>query len=58
MKDCRTFLRLQNAMDSGQEKRQGGKSTSQGYQMQRLAKQLESNVYISAMIQPVPKSKK
>jgi hypothetical protein len=30
----------------------------QGYQMQRLAKQLESKVYISAMIQPVPKSNK
>jgi hypothetical protein len=26
--------------------------------MQRLAKQLEAKVYISAMIQPVPKSKK
>jgi hypothetical protein len=58
MKDCRTFLRLQNAMDSSQGTRQGGKSTSQGYQMQRLTKQLESKVYISAMIQPVPKSKK
>jgi hypothetical protein len=34
MKDCRTFLRLQNAMDSSQGTRQGGKSTSQGYQMQ------------------------
>jgi hypothetical protein len=33
------------------------KNMSQGYQMQRLAKQLESKVYISAMIQPVPKSK-
>jgi hypothetical protein len=31
---------------------------NQGYQMQQLAKQLESKVYISAMIQPVPKSKK
>jgi hypothetical protein len=31
---------------------------SQGYQVQRLAKYLESKVYISAMIQPVPKSKK
>jgi hypothetical protein len=30
----------------------------QGYQVQRLAKHLESKVYISAMIQPVPKSKK
>jgi hypothetical protein len=38
--------------------RQGGKSINQGYQMQQLAKQLESKVYISAMIQPVPKSEK
>jgi hypothetical protein len=38
MKDCRTFLRLQNAMDSSQGARQGGKSINQGYQMQRLAK--------------------
>jgi hypothetical protein len=58
MKDYRTFLRLQNAMDQNNGTRQGGKSTSQGYQMQRLAKHLESKVYISAMIQPVPKSKK
>jgi hypothetical protein len=58
MKDCRTFLRLQSAMDSNQGPRQGGKSMSQGYQIQRLAKHLESKVYISAMIQPVPKSKK
>jgi hypothetical protein len=34
MKDCRTFLRLQNAMDSSQGARQGGKSINQGYQMQ------------------------
>jgi hypothetical protein len=34
MKDCRTFLRLQNAMDLNQGTRQGGKSASQGYQMQ------------------------
>jgi hypothetical protein len=46
MKDCRTFLRLQNAMDSSQGARQGGKNINQGYQMQRLAKQLESKVYI------------
>jgi hypothetical protein len=31
---------------------------SHGYQIHRLAKHLESKVYISAMIQPVPKSKK
>jgi hypothetical protein len=58
MKDCRTFLRLQSAMDSNQGTRQGKKSTSQGYQVHRLAKHLELKVYISAMIQPVPKSKK
>jgi hypothetical protein len=58
MKDCRTFLRLQNAMDQSKGAHQGGKSTSQGYQMQRLAKHLESKGYISAMIQSVPKSKK
>jgi hypothetical protein len=46
MKDCRTFLRLQNAMDSNQGTQQGGKITSQGYQIQRLAKQLESKIYI------------
>jgi hypothetical protein len=34
MKDCRTFLRLQNAMDLSQVARQGGKSINQGYQMQ------------------------
>jgi hypothetical protein len=45
-------------MDSSQGIRQGGKSTIQGYQMHQLAKQLESKVYISSMIQPVPKSKK
>jgi hypothetical protein len=58
MKDCRTFIRLQNAMDSSKGAWQGGKSINQGYQMQQLAKQLESKVYISAMIQPVPKLKK
>jgi hypothetical protein len=57
MKDCRTFLRLQSALDPNQGTRQGGRSTNQGYQI-RLAKCLESKVYISAMIQPVPKSKK
>jgi hypothetical protein len=46
MKDCRTFLRLQSALDPNQGARQGGKSTSQGYQIQHLAKYLESKVYI------------
>jgi hypothetical protein len=58
MKDCRTFLRLQNAMGSSQGGWKGEKHANQGYQVQRLARHLESKVYISAMIQPVPKSKK
>jgi hypothetical protein len=33
MKDCRTFLRLQSAMDSNKGACQGGKSASQGYQV-------------------------
>jgi hypothetical protein len=58
MKDCRTFLRLQNALELNQGAHRGVTNTSQGYQVQRLARHLESKVYISAMIQPVPKSKK
>jgi hypothetical protein len=58
MKDCRTFLRQQSAMGPGQGGRKGEKYASQGYQVQRLARHLELKVYISAMIQPVPKSKK
>jgi hypothetical protein len=58
MKDCRTFLRLQSAMVSNQGGWQEEKRITQGYQMQRLARHLESKVYISAMIQPVPKLKK
>jgi hypothetical protein len=58
MKDCRTFLRLQNAMELNQGEHRGGTNTSQGYQVQRLARHLALKVYIFAMIQPVPKSKK
>jgi hypothetical protein len=58
MKDCRTFLRLQNTMGSSQGGWQEEKHMGQGYQIQRLARHLELKVYISAMIQPVPKSKK
>jgi hypothetical protein len=58
MKDCKTFLRLQDALELNQGAHQGGKKTSQGYQVQNNARHLESKVYISAMIQPVPKSKK
>jgi hypothetical protein len=46
MKVCRTFLRLQSAMDSNQGAQQGGKSMSQGYQVHRLAKHLVKIIYI------------
>jgi hypothetical protein len=55
MRDCRTFLRLQDAMQLNQGAHQGSITTGQGYQVQNDA---GSKVYISAMIQPVPKSKK
>jgi hypothetical protein len=58
MKDCRTFLRLQDALEVSEGAHRGGTNTSQGYQVQHNARHLESKVYISAMIQPVPKSKK
>jgi hypothetical protein len=58
IKDCRTFLRLQSAMGSTQEGWKGEKHASQGYQAQKLARHLEPKIYISAMIQPVPKLKK
>jgi hypothetical protein len=58
MKDCRTFLRLQDALELNQGAHQGGTNISQRYQMQHNARHLESKVYISTMIQPVPKSKK
>jgi hypothetical protein len=58
MKDCRTFLRLQDALELNQGTHRGGRNTSQGYQVQHTARHLESKVYVSAMIQPVPKSKK
>jgi hypothetical protein len=47
MKDCRTFLRLQNAMDSSQGARQGGKIMSQGYQMQPVPKSKKERKSIS-----------
>jgi hypothetical protein len=58
MKDCRTFLRLQGALELDKGTHQGGRNTSQGYQVQRNARHPEPKVYISAMIQPVLKSKK
>jgi hypothetical protein len=55
MRDCRTFLRLQDAMELSQGAYQVSITTGQGYQIQSDA---GSKVYISAMIQHVPNSKK
>jgi hypothetical protein len=55
MRDCRTFLRLQDAMELSQGAHQGSITIGQGYQIQSDA---GSKVYISVMIQPVPKSRK
>jgi hypothetical protein len=52
MKDYRTFLRFQGTLELDQGAHQGGRNTSQGYQVQHNARHLESKVYISAMIQP------
>jgi hypothetical protein len=58
MEDCRTFLRLQDALELNQGAHRGSTNTSQGYHVQNNARHLESKVYIPAVIQPVPKSKK
>jgi hypothetical protein len=63
MRDCRTFLRLQEAMELSQRAKQRDMThdrvtTDQGYQVQSGTDHPQSKVYISAMIQPVPKSKK
>jgi hypothetical protein len=63
MRDCRTFLRLQDAMELSRGAQRGNTmqdsaTTNQGYQVQRDIGHTQLKVYISAMIQPVPKSKK
>jgi hypothetical protein len=62
MRDYRTFLRLQEAMELSQGAQQGDMThdratTDQGYQIQSRTNHPQARVYISAMIQPVPKSK-
>jgi hypothetical protein len=63
MRDCRIFLKLQEAMELSQGAKSGcttydRTTTDQGYQIQSGTGYPQSKVYISAMIQPVPKSKK
>jgi hypothetical protein len=63
MRDCRTFLRLQDTMELSRGAQRGNTThgsvtINQGCQVQSDACHIQSKVYISAMIQPVQKSKK
>jgi hypothetical protein len=63
MRDCRTFVKLQEAMELSRGAKLGyttydRTTTYQGYQIQSGMGYPQSKVYISGMIQPVPKSKK
>jgi hypothetical protein len=63
MRDCRTFVKQQEAMELSRGAKLGyttydRTTTDQGYQIQSSAGYPQSKVYISAMIQPIPKSKK
>jgi hypothetical protein len=63
MRYCRTFLKLQETMELSQGAKLGyttydRTTTYQGYQIESGTGYPQSKVYISAMIQPVPKSKK
>jgi hypothetical protein len=63
MRDCRTFVKLQEAMKQSRGAKPGSTAydratIDQGYQMRSGQIYSQMKVYISAMIQPVPKSKK
>jgi hypothetical protein len=63
MRDCRTFIKLQEAMEVNQGAKPGSpaydkRATNQGYLIQSAQSYPKLRVYVSAMIQPVPKSKK
>jgi hypothetical protein len=63
MRDCRMFVKLQEAMELSRGAKLGstaydGTTRDQGYQIQNGKGYPQSKVYISAMIQPVPMSKK
>jgi hypothetical protein len=63
MRDCRTFIKLQEAMVVSQGAKPGStaydkRTVNQGYPIQSGQSYPQSKVYISIMIQPIPKSKK
>jgi hypothetical protein len=63
MRDCRTFVKLQEAMELSKGAKLGSMAYAktridQRYQTQSGQGYPQPKVYISAMIQPIPKSKK
>jgi hypothetical protein len=71
MRDCRTFMKLQEAMEFSQAEKPGSTAygapppppynkgiVNQGYPRQSNEGYPQSKIYIAAMIQAVPKSKK
>jgi hypothetical protein len=63
MRDCRTFIKFQEAMELSQGAKLGStaydkRTVDQGYPIQSGQGYPQSKVYISTMIQPIPKSKK
>jgi hypothetical protein len=71
MRDCRTFMKLQEAMEFRQAKKPGSTTydapppppynkgiVNQGYPRQSNQGYPQSKIHITAMVQPVPKSKK
>jgi hypothetical protein len=60
MRDCRTFIKLQEAMELNQRAKSGSpaydkRAASLGYPIQSGQSYPKSRVYVSTMIQPVPK---
>jgi hypothetical protein len=63
MRDCRTFVKLEEAIELNQGAKPGStsydkKTVHQGYPIQSGQGYPQSKVYMSAMIHPIPKSKK
>jgi hypothetical protein len=70
MRDCRTFVKLEEAMELSQAAKLGYTAygalppsynkgaVNQGYPIHNGQSNPQSKVYISTMIQPIPKSKK
>jgi hypothetical protein len=63
MRECRMFVKLQEAIELNQGAKPistayDKRTVNQGYPIQSGQSYPQSRVYVSAMIQPIPKSKK